>query len=201
MRTSSHHRALATVIRGLAAEKNPGCLLDPCGTFLFVNEAWDRHGAATGNGAAGSTAIGTSWLDHVQGDEVRRIHAALLERVQRVPHPRALVQVAEANTSTRAALLATRFEPVLQQGDLLGVRVELTVVRERPIEELYEVVHRAPDACRQPDGAVVLCACCRRVRDPADAARWDLVPELMELPITVRHELCELCAELHYRAP
>jgi hypothetical protein len=196
--TITPHHALATAIRSLAAEKEPACLLDTRGTFLFVNEAWDRHASAAG-GTLGTAIIGTRWLDHLQGEEVRRAHEQLLARALTPPHPRSLVQVGEANTGTRAALLSTRFEPVLQHGEPLGVRVVNTVVRERPIEEVYDVVHRPTDAYRQADGAIVQCSCCRRVQDPGEPERWDLVPELLQLPVASRHALCELCAELHYR--
>jgi hypothetical protein len=47
---------------------------------------------------------------------------------------------------------------------------------------------------------VVQCPCCRRLRDPAEAERWDLVPELLAPAAPVAHALCELCAELHYPA-
>ncbi|HET9596027.1 MAG TPA: hypothetical protein VFP65_10620 [Anaeromyxobacteraceae bacterium] len=194
MSPSAHQQALAAVIRGLSALRDAGCLVDAGGTLLFVNDAWQRGAAAGGDAAV----IGTSWLDGLRGEEVRRAHAELLSRALAPPHPRGLTLVAEANTATRAALVSTRLDPVLHAGEPLGVRVLRSVVRERPVEEVYDVVDRPPDAYRGPDGAVAQCPCCRRVRDPAAPDRWDLVPALLDLPVAAHDELCELCRSLHY---
>ncbi len=202
MRPAAHQNALATVIRGLAAEKSPACLLDTQGTFLFVNEAWDRHAIANGGAPAclGSSLIGTSWLGHIRGDEVRRLHASLLERAlrSRGPHPRPVIQVGESNTPTTAALLSTRLEPVLQGGEPLAISIVHSTVRERPIADVYELVDRLPEAYQDHLGEIVQCSCCRRVRDPAEPDRWDLVPALLAGPVRAAQELCELCGELHY---
>lgn len=203
MRLAAHQNILATVIRGLASAKSPGCLLDSQGAFLFVNEAWDRHAVMNGGSpqCLGAALIGTSWLDHIQGDEVRRIHAELLARAlaARAPNPRPLIQVSESNTPTTAGLLSTRLEPVLQGGEALGVSIVHSTVRERPIEEVYDIVTRPADAYRDAQGEIVQCSCCRRVRDVAEPERWDFVPELLATPPRTLHAICELCAELHYR--
>ena len=201
VRPAGHHNALANVIRDLAAEKCPACLLDTQGTFLFVNEAWDRHAMANGGAPAclGSSLIGTSWLDHIHGDEMRQLHASLLERALRArgPHPRPVIQVGESNTPTTAALLSTRLELVLQGGEALAVSIVHSTVRERPIAEVYDVVDRPPEAYQDARGEIVQCSCCRRVRDPAEPERWDLVPALLAEPVRATHALCELCGELH----
>jgi hypothetical protein len=107
--------------------------------------------------------------------------------------------VSEWNTPGRAALVATRLDPVVANGEAIGVAVVRAVVRARPLEEVYEIVHRGVDAYRGTAGAVAQCPCCRRLRDRAEPARWDLVPELLAPAPPVEHVLCELCAELHYR--
>jgi len=202
MRTAAHHNALATVIRSLAAESSPACLLDTQGTFLFVNDAWDRYALENGGapGCLGSSLIGTCWLDHIKGPEARQIHATLLDRAVRTrgPHPRPVTQVGEANTATTAALISTRLEPVLQGGEPIAVRIVHRTVRVRPIAEVYEVVQRSADAYRDGTGAIAQCSCCRRVRDLAEPERWDFVPELLNGPQWFTHCVCELCAELHY---
>lgn len=202
MRPVAQNNALANVIRGLAAEKNPACLVDAQGTFLFVNDAWERYAVENGDDPnyVGSAIIGTAWLDHLRGDDVRKTHAELLQRALRArgPHPRPVVQVGEANTATTSALLSTRFDPVLQSGEPMAIRIVHTIVRERPIGEVYEIVHRPAEDYRGPDGKIVQCPCCRRLRDPAEAEHWDFVPELLPNTNEYSHQLCELCAELHY---
>lgn len=194
--------ALASVIGTLAAEKSPACLLDTQGVFLFVNEAWDRHAAANGGapGCLGSSLIGTPWLGHIRGETVRRLHATLLDQALRWrgPHARPVVQVGEVNTPTVAALVSSRFEPVLQGAEPLAVRIVHATLRERPVSEVYDLVERPPEAYRDAGGAIVQCSCCRRVRDPSQAERWDFVPALVAEPLETAQEVCELCAELHY---
>jgi hypothetical protein len=194
---------LTTVLRQLSAATEPACLLDANGIFLFVNEAWERHALAHGApGCLASALVGTRWLDHVQGDEVRALHAALLERAlrQRGPRATAVVQVSESNGPARAALLSTRLEPVLHGGEAAGVKLVHTLVRERPIEEVYDVVRAPPDGYRDAAGALTACSCCRRLRHPADAERWDFLPALLERPVAAEQALCPLCRELHYGA-
>jgi hypothetical protein len=203
VRAVAQHQVLASVIRGIAAERSPACLLDPRGSFLFVNEAWDQHALANGGAqvCVGSSLIGTFWLDHIRGEQVRRFHAELLGRTLRPrgSRPRPLIQVGESNTPTTAALVSTRFAPVFSQaGDPIALSVVHTIVRERPIGEVYEVVEHPPDVYRDAAGQITQCSCCRRVRLWAEAERWDFVPELLARPRAVLFALCELCGELHY---
>ncbi len=202
MRPAAHQNTLSTAIRTLATEKHPACLIDTQGAFLFVNEAWDRRALEGGEdpSALGSALIGTSWLACIPGEEARRRHADLLERALHARGPRrAIVQVGEWNTPSTAALLSTRLEPVLVSGgDAIAVSVVHTIVRERPIAEVYEVVDRPAESYRVQGGPIVQCSCCGRIRDPGQLDRWDLVPALLCPPDPVTHVICELCAELHY---
>ncbi|GEJ58808.1 PAS domain-containing protein [Anaeromyxobacter diazotrophicus] len=201
MRPAAHHTALAAAIRSLASEKSPGCLLDAQGTFLFVNEAWERHAAENGGGPGcfGEALIGTRWLDHIHGDEVRQRYAALLQRAldASVPRPRTVTQVSECNTPSIAALLSTRLDAVLEGGEAVGVRVVHALVRERPIGEVYEVVYRPLAAYRDAEGRLTQCSCCRRLRDPGAPEQWDLVLEGLARPAPAAQALCGYCAELH----
>jgi hypothetical protein len=202
---TTNHNALAEVIRHLSAERSPACLLDQGGNFLFVNQAWDEGSPEIGAGPADGPLVGTSWLDRIQGDEVRRLHAEFLFRALKpVPgvRPRPVTHVVERNTPTSAVLVQIRMEPVLLDGGPVAVAVTHTAVRERPIDQVYEPVDRPADDYRDPDGAVTQCACCRRVRDPREEDRWDLVAALVEAPPpgTVQG-LCGMCRELHYGQP
>jgi hypothetical protein len=193
---------LTVAIRHISRERSPACLLDPGGSFLFVNDAWDHHALENGGGPSclGASLIGTRWLDHIRGEEVRRRHEELLARALRArpPRPRRVTHVAESNTPTRAALISTRLEPVLVPcGEVVAVAIVHGVVRDRPIEEVYDLVDRPLDAYRDASGEVTQCSCCRRMRDPAEPERWDLLPALLASPQPVSHGLCELCAELH----
>lgn len=194
--------ALATVIRGLAAEKSPACLLDTQGTFLFVNDAWDRHAMANGGAPAclGASLIGTPWLAHIRGEEVRRYHAALFQRAlrSRAPHPRPVLHVGESNTPTTAALVSSRFELVLQGGEPVAISIVHATLRALPIGEVYELVESPSHAYRHPGGEIEQCSCCRRVRAPGEPDRWDFVPALVAEPPAATQTVCELCSQLHH---
>jgi hypothetical protein len=202
VRPAAHQNAISTAIRALAAERHPACLLDTQAAFLFVNEAWDRRAIECGHhpSTLGGALIGTSWFDRVAGEEARLHRANLFARALRARAPRrAVVQVGEWNTPSTAALLSTRLEPVLMSsGEAIAISVVHTIVRERPIAEVYEVVDRPAASYRAEGGAIVQCSCCGRVQDPEQPDRWDLVPALLLAPAPVTHVICDLCAALHY---
>jgi hypothetical protein len=190
--------SLSDVIRHLSAERRPACLLDPGGHFLFVNDAWSPDGDP-------SALVGRSWLDELQGEEVRRLHAEFLFRALRPPEGKRrspVSLVVERNSSTQAVLVQVMLRPVLLEGGPLAVAVTHTAVRERPIGEVYEPIDRAPEQYRDPAGAIQQCGCCGRLRHPAEEDRWDLVPAAVEQPPeAAARVLCGMCRELHYGQP
>lgn len=198
-----HASAFSEVIRRLSAARDPACLLDAGGNYLFVNEAWNRDAPAAAEER--EALVGTSWLDRFQSEEVRRLHAEFLfHALKPAPgaRPRPEVHILERNTSTSAVLVAMKMEPVLLDGGPVAVAITHTAVRERPIDEVYPLVERGPEEYRAPDGLLTQCACCRRVKDPAEADRWDLVAALVEAPPAgATQGLCGLCRELHYGQP
>jgi len=200
---------LADVIRRLSALRDPACLLDDAGTYLFANEAWDPGppaGAGPG-GEPGRALVGRSWLDGFPSDEVRRLHAEFLFSALKPPpgaRRRALVHILERNTPASAVLVAMRMEPVVLDGGPLAVAITHTAVRERPIDEVYPLVERPSESYRDAAGAITQCACCRRMHDPVvtEEEAWDLVPALVDRPPQgAVQALCGLCRELHYGQP
>jgi len=197
-----HASAFSEVIRRLSSARDPACLLDAGGNYLFVNEAWNREGAAA---EERPPLVGTSWLDRFQSEEVRRLHAEFLFHTLKPAagaRPRPEVHILERNTSTSAVLVAMKMEPVLLDGGPVAVAITHTPVRERPIDEVYPLVERGPEEYRAADGTLTQCACCRRVKDPAEEGRWDLVATLVEAPPSgAAQALCGLCRQLHYGQP
>jgi hypothetical protein len=194
---------LAAAQAVLARETNSACLLDARGVIRFVNEGWDRFARENGGAprALGAAVIGTPWLDHVVGDEVRAHHARLLERARAGQGWGGVVHLGECNTPTEARLVVSRFERVLSgpKGEPVGIAAVYTVLTARPMAEVHPPVEADEAAYRRPDGLLVQCACCRRVQSPEDPGRWDLLPRLVELPARrVTHGLCDLCVRLYY---
>lgn len=187
----------------LAREANSACLLDVRGIIRFVNPAWDRFARENGGvpGALGSAVLGTTFLDHVVGDEVREHHAKILERALAGQGWSGVVQLGECNSPTEARLVASRFERVLSgsKEDPVGIAAVYTILTARPLAEVHPTVEAEEAAYRGPNGLLVQCACCRRVQCAADPDRWDLLPRLIESPARmVTHGLCDLCVQLYY---
>jgi hypothetical protein len=187
----------------LAREANSACLLDVRGVIRFVNPAWDRFASENGGapGALGAAVVGTAFLDHVAGHEVRAHHARLLERALAGQGWSGVVQLGECNSPTEARLIAARFERVLS-GSVekpVGIAAVYTILTARPLAEAYRTMEAEEAAYRGPNGLLVQCACCRRVQFAADPDRWDLLPRLIESPAEmVTHGLCDLCVQLYY---
>ena len=187
----------------LARESSSACLLDVRGIIRFVNPAWDRFASENGGapGALGSAVVGTTFLDHVAGHEVRAHHARLLERALAGQGWSGVVQLGECNSPTEARLMAARFERVVAGPAEVpvGIAAVYTMLTTRPMAGVHPPVEAEAAAYRRPDGLLTQCACCRRVQDTADPERWDLVPRLVEAPaLNVTHGLCDLCVQLYY---
>jgi hypothetical protein len=197
---SPHQQALSAAIRSLAASGSPGCILDAAGAFLFVNEAWERLPPdAGGPPPCGGPLVGTPFTDRLPEGPIRGACAAAVEGAlaSRSGAPRVLA--GEWNDAATARLVSTRIEPLVADERVIGLVLSRSVVRERPVEEVYDVDDRGDAAYRGPAGELARCPCCRRVRDAADPERWEFVPRLAGDPATSA-VLCELCAELHVPA-
>jgi len=195
-------RALAEV---LDEESGSACLLDPGGSILWVNRAWDRFAAANDGApqALGASVVGTPFLDHIAGSEVQTYCAAALAHAKRLVDPPPLggvVLVGECNSDRLARLMTSRFTPVFTpSGELAGLSAVYTMLREAPISESYPPVARDAGRYRAANGLIRQCSCCRRVRDPGEPNAWDLVPALVvSRHPDVSHGICPVCVELHY---
>jgi hypothetical protein len=201
MASSPHQSALSAAIRTLAASRVPGCILDGAGTFLFVNEAWENLPAeAGGPGGAGGPLVGTRFADTMPPGPFRGACAAAVDDVLAARGPSPRVLTSEWNDQRSARLVSTRLEPLVAGGDVIGLVLQRSIVRERPIGDVYELEDLGDDAYRDAVGSIAQCACCRRVRAEADPERWDFVPRLTARPRDAASALCPLCAELHVGA-
>jgi hypothetical protein len=193
---------LAVSRETLDAEAWPACALGSEGQIVSVNRAWDRVASASG-GPLAPEVLGTRWIAHITGDELQTWYADLLDRVR--DSGVAESHRCDCNTPDRYRLFSTRFEPLRVRGSpvTVGVLVLASMLEEAPIGERYRI--GPPDALRYltPDGLIVQCSGCRRVRvvggrPPA----WELVPEYLVTPRhDVSHGLCRLCRELYYGMP
>jgi hypothetical protein len=186
----------------IEAELWPAYVLDAAGRIIDVNSAWDREARRAG-GPLASAVIGTMWLDHIAGEDVRVWHRELLDRL-RAPdrRGRGIAHICACNTPERFRLFTTRFQPLVRagEGELAGVLVLTRLIEEAPVGERYIVEPFDERWLLEPDGVMVQCGGCRRVRVAnSSPSVWVFVPELVARPRgNVSHGLCELCREVYY---
>ena len=150
-----------------------------------------------------AAVVGTRWLEHITGDELRAWYAALLERV--LGSGAGESHRCDCNTPDRYRLFSSRFEPLRRprSPEIGGMVVLASMLEEAPIGERYRI--GKPDLIRYQtrEGLVVQCSGCRRVRVAGERPHlWELVPEYVETPRSnVSHGICRLCREIYYGMP
>jgi hypothetical protein len=203
-RAALRQTPFSAAMHQLAALREPACLLDAEGVVLYVNDAWD-HLAAEASGrarASSSGVVGTRWLDGIQGEDPRRVHAVLLHRAMRRSGNGpggAVLHTSESNDAEHARLVATRIEAIASPGGgLAAVAVIHRTVRDLPLAEVYPPVDGDGTTHRAADGTWEQCGCCRRTLRPDGSGEWDFVKALVAAPApATRFVYCPLCLELH----
>ena len=201
---TSRSRPFTAAIHALAASRDPGCLVDLEGAILFVNDAWEQFALENGGGArcSAGSLVGARILDHVSGEEPRRMLRMAVQRALRRggPGDRPSIQTSECNAPDVARLVATQLAPVLAGPDVLGLTLVQRTVRQLPIQEVYQLVDGADRDYHGDGGVLEQCSCCRRTRRPHEPEDWDFVPGLVAAPpADTRFGYCPLCRELHYQ--
>lgn len=196
MRSASPHSVLSAAIRLAATSSSPACILDVRGAYLFANDFWQVLEAERGLRRAESL-VGAPFIERLDGDDLRAAWSRALQDV--LSGTAASRSIAgEHNTTELARLTSTRIEPITSSNGVLGLVLVCTVVRERPVSDLYVVSHRPAAAYEDFEGRIAQCPCCRRARDRVDSSAWDIVPRwLAAPPPSARWITCDLCAELH----
>lgn len=167
------------------------CVLDTSLVLRAYNPAWRRF--AEENGGADVLerfGIGVSILaaipDPLLAFYAARYSQALLDR-------RPFEHDYDCSTPGRYRRFHQTASP-LPDGSGLMVRHRLAV--EREIDESSPIPW---SAYRRPDGNVVQCMHCRKVRLPAVRDRWDWVPALVAHPLAeISHTLCPRCLGFYY---
>lgn len=193
---ASSHSVLSAAIRFAATSSSPACILDARGAYLFANDHWLSVIADRGT-LRPESLVGAGFVEHLECDDLRQAWSeALREVLTGAAKSRSIA--GEHNTPTLARLTATSVEPITSTFGILGLVLVRTIVRQRPISELYVVSDRPDGAYAEVDDPVMQCPCCLRVRDRLEPAVWDVVPRWIAAPPpSARWRTCELCAELH----
>lgn len=195
-------RAVPISLEALEAEPWPAYVLDRSGQIVAVNAAWDRVAVET-NGPVAAAVLGTRWIDHIHGAELRAWYEDLFARV--LQRGVGESHRCDCNTPERYRLFSSRFEPLRRRrsDEPAGVLVLASMLEEAPIGERYRIGTPDETRYRSSDGLVHQCSGCRRVRVAGASPRvWEFVPEYVATPrLDVSHGLCALCREIHYGMP
>lgn len=183
----------------LEAEPWPAYLIDREGTVSYVNQAWDLV-AKPAQGPLACDVVGTPWLDWIAGDELRSWHQSLFDRLMRRTSGDSFE--CDCNTPDRYRLFAVRFESLARPGATEPEAVlQLTsMLEDAPIAERYPIGPPDEARFRQPEGVILQCGGCRRVKVAGPPTPvWEYVPEWVVTPRQdISHGICEVCREVHY---
>ncbi len=77
----------------------------------------------------------------------------------------------------------------------------LVVINSLVLEEAQqrEIFRGDPQALREENGFITMCAHCRRTRVPKAVEVWVWIPDLVRrMPMDVSHGICAVCFDIHY---
>ncbi len=157
--------------------------------IVYLNPAWLRFGSE--NGASASTPIGTCILDAMPA-VLREFYATHLARVIADDQPW------EHDYECASPSLHREFRlRAVAVGNGAGILMTHMLRVERPHPSSTD--RELGDSYRDPNGLVVQCAHCRRVRRASSPRSWHWVPAFAAQPAEpVSHGLCEACFAYYF---
>jgi hypothetical protein len=169
-------------------------LLDSAFCLSYCNAAWDRF--ALKNGGAGilrKTQIGRSVME-VTPAPLRRFYGALFRRALQTGD--GADHVYECSSAEKSRFFHMRVDrKVTGQGPFLVV-INSLVLEEAQQREIFR---GDPQALREENGFITMCAHCRRTRVPNAVEVWVWIPDLVRrMPMDVSHGICAVCFDIHY---
>jgi hypothetical protein len=192
----------------LEREPWPLLLVDRERRIRWSNPAWDRAAeeAEAAPALLGHSVRGRGWLEGLAGwqrEHCDQLFARALT-LPRAPGQPLIEQLSECNTPGQVRRLLTRYVPLGPPGGAAeGVLLcywcwnvgPPGLALARPAGVSAEALFRTPQ------GLLVQCGCCRRMRHPTHGT-WHHEPTLVaRTPAGVSHGLCEVCLELYYGEP
>ena len=174
----------------LEADRAPIVILDEAHVIVWANPAWFRFFEDNGGRDLALVQLGASYLAGIQG-KLREFYKLVFETCRESGLP--FEQDYECSSATEQRFYRLRALPV-ENRDLV-VSHQLRSVSARP-----DAPEATPDFARyvSPEGIVVQCSNCRRLRTVEEEPTWEWVAEAVRAPPRrVSHGICHLC-EGHY---
>jgi len=175
----------------LSRDPSTVVLLDPHGFVLWTNPAWYRFAEENGGQAVLSGfGIGSSYGAGISGE----LRAYFEDAFQRCfGEGRVFELDYECPSPTKRRFMRLRALPILGAGIVLSH----SLVAES--SDLPEAAAAVEARYLNPQGIIVQCSNCRRVRQ-AQVDQWDWVPDwIRTVDPRVSHGLCELCKGFYFK--
>ena len=177
-------------VDALDRDESTNVAIDPAGTILWVNRAWERF--ATANGGADVLrrfGLGGSYLGAIS-PSLQGFYASAFSNALASGEPLELdYECSSAETFRRFHM---RGLPIGQEGLLLEHSLVVEHPHDRAVLEPIDALYASPD------GVVVQCSNCRRVRRTTGLA-WDWVPAwVRSFPPRTSHGLCDSCRAFYW---
>lgn len=181
----------------LRFESDPAVIfvLDSDFRLTYCNAAWNRFALENGGSpqVLRERQIGRSVMEATP-EPLKRFYSSLYAKVLfDEPSSDHLYECSSAETFRRFHMGIQRIE--ISEHDPFLVVVNSLLLEEPPQQSAagYD-----PEAMREKNGLITMCAHCRRTRMP-ESGGWVWAPELIRhMPMDVSHGLCPVCWEIHY---
>jgi hypothetical protein len=169
-----------------AMERKACYEVDPADRVVRVDEGFAELAAGYGQPSLAQDALGRPLLDFVAGDRPRELQRALMARARSAaPDPLELRYRCDAPEMRRYGVLQLH-------GRTDGSLVFTTwfeATEDRPYQAVLD-----PDAPRDSDNTIALCAWCNRFRTDGTWHEAEAVIARSDArPPTLEHGLCEIC--------
>jgi hypothetical protein len=176
--------------RAIETEESTLVALDAAGQILWVNAAWERFALANdGADVARRFGPGTSYLDGMAEPFRSFFNAALSNTLMT---GEVFESDYECSSTDTFRMFHMRALPIEREGLLL----EHSLVVEHPHVRLS--VELKEEAYVQPNGMVLQCGNCRRIRR-AVAVAWDWIPAWVRSPPPrTSHGICNTCLGFYW---
>lgn len=170
-------------------------ILDRSFRLVYCNSAWDLFALQNGGGPKllRERQIGRGVMQSTPVPLIRFYHALFTRVLSQETTADHVYDCSSPDLFRQFHMHVQRLEP-------LGGAPYLLVVNSLVKERFLQEGDSGPfDALRQENGAIVMCAHCRRTLVPDSGEKWVWVPEYVrEMPKDTNQSLCGVCFGGHY---
>lgn len=185
----------------LAGHPSPIVAVDRELRIRYANPAWFNFAAANGGEPRISQdwGLGVNLMDAIP-QPLTGYYNELFHRALHLHSPDSLHPLTHEYECSSPDLFRRFSMAIYPLRDATGLLMVHSLRVEAPIESSpgFVEAHRTDDYV-SPDGLVVQCACCRRIRSFRHPGHWHWIRAwVRECTVGVSHTVCPVCAALYY---